>query len=88
MPEEKEPPRPHGDKLKDAVPGRRNNPEDNQAQVQSDAPPDAVGGGREESDRDKGRGSTANGVPEFDEDAGAERRRLYDEGAEIVSRID
>ena len=108
MPEEKEPPRPHGDKLKGSIGKQRNNPDDNQAQVQSDASPDAVGGigragrkesdidasggdgapERETSDRDRGHGSTANGIPAFDEDAGAERKRLYDEGAGIVSRTD
>lgn len=90
MPEEKEPPRPHGDTLQDAAGPRRNNPEDNQAQAQSDAPPDARRGlgGREESDRDGGRGSTANGVPEFDEASGEQRKRQYDDGAEIVSGID
>lgn len=92
MPEEKEPPRPHGDKLKDVAGNPRNNPEDNQAQVQSDAQPDAVGGigggGREESDRDGGRGSTANGVPAFDEGDGAQRRRQYKNGAELVSGTD
>jgi hypothetical protein len=94
MPEEKEPPRPHGDKLGAAVSNPRNNPEDNQAQVQSDAPPDAVGGGSgrdgdrggEESDRD--RGSSANGVPAFDEDDGAQRKRQYKDGATLVSGLD
>jgi hypothetical protein len=95
MPEEKEPPRPHGDKLGASVGNPRNNPEDNQAQVQSDAPPDAVGGmgseddaAREESDRDRGRGSSANGVPAFDEDDGAQRKRHYKDGATLVSGID
>lgn len=89
MPEEKEPPRPHGDKLAGAVGNRRTGPQDNQAQVQSDAPPDAVGaGGREESDRDRGRGSTANGVPVSDEDDGDLRKRQYKNGAELVSGID
>ena len=89
MPEEKEPPRPHGDKLAGAVGNSRNDPDDNQAQVQSDAQPDAVGaGGREESDRDEGRGSTANGVPVFDEDDGALRKRQYQNGADLVSGLD
>ena len=96
MPEEKEPPRPHGDKLGAAAGDPRNNPEDNQAQVQSDASPDAVGGstGRdgeragEESDRDGGRGSSANGVPAFDEDDGAQRKRQYKDGATLVSGLD
>jgi len=91
MPEKKDPPRPHGDPLEGAVGNPRNDPDDNQAQVQSDAQPDAVGGisrGREETDRDNGRGSTANGVPGFDEDDGAQRRRQYDNGADLVSKID
>jgi hypothetical protein len=95
MPEEKEPPRPHGDKLGASVGNPRNNPEDNQAQVQSDAAPDAVGGTgsgdsppREESDRDRGRGSSVNGVPAFDEDDGARRKRQYKDGATLVSGID
>ena len=89
MPEEKEPPRPHGDQLKGAMGQDRHDPDDNQAQVQSDATPDAVGaGGREESDRADGRGSTANGVPASDEDAGAKRRQQYDDGADLVSSTD
>ena len=95
MPEEKEPPRPHGDKLGASVGNPRNNPEDNQAQVQSDASPDATGGmgsgddsPREESDRDHGRGSSANGVPAFDEDDGAQRKRQYKDGATLVSGLD
>jgi hypothetical protein len=89
MPEEQEPPRPHGDKLKGAMGQDRNDPDDNQAQVQSDATPDAVGaGGREDSDRAGGRGSTANGVPASDEDAGAKRRQQYKDGADLVSSSD
>lgn len=91
MPEEKEPPRPHGDKLGAAIGNPRNDPDDNQAQVQSDAPPDVVGGStpaREESDRDEGRGSSANGVPAFDEDDGAQRKRQYKDGASLVSGLD
>ena len=43
----------------------------------------------QQSDRAEGRGSDANGVPEFDEAAGEERKRLYEEtGSPIVSRID
>ena len=70
------------------------NPEDNQAQARSDAPTDEVGGRldpdyREQSDRAHGAGSDANGVPEFDEADGENRKRLYREsGATIVSRID
>jgi hypothetical protein len=93
--------------LKGAAGRQRHNPEDNQAQVQSDGPPDVVAAGppvrdekeaggiggsgapaREETDRDRGRGSTANGVPAFDEDDGAQRRRQYKDGAELVSGLD
>jgi len=37
-----------------------------------------------------GRGDTSgtNGIPASDEDAGEERRKLYDKGATLVSRID
>jgi hypothetical protein len=70
------------------------NPEDNPAQARSDATSDEVGGRldpdfTEQSDRAHGQGSDANGVPEFDEAQGEERRKLYDEtGSPIVSRID
>jgi hypothetical protein len=67
-------------------------PEDNLAQRQSDAPPDAVSELRndetETSDRADGRGSDANGVPAFDESDGAKRRRQYEGGADLVSRTD
>jgi hypothetical protein len=88
--QENDRPRPHGDPL-------RENVEDNPAQRQSDAPgadanptvDDRFGDATGANDRAGGRGSSANGVPAFDEDAGAERRREYEEnGAEIVSRID
>jgi len=62
MPEEKEPPRPHGDKLMDGVGNRRNNPEDNQAQVQSDAQPDAVGGMGSEDDGELRKRQYKNGA--------------------------
>ena len=39
MPEEKERPRPHGDPIQGAAGNPRNDPDDNQAQVQSDAQP-------------------------------------------------
>ena len=53
------------------------NREENQAQAQSDAPPDAVAGVREDA------------VPEFDDVEGEERKRLYKEtGSPIVSKID
>ena len=69
------------------------NPEDNQAQAQSDATTEEVRGGAdrdytEQSDRAKGAGSDANGIPEFDEADGENRKRLYREGATLVSRID
>jgi hypothetical protein len=69
------------------------NPEDNPAQARSDATADEVGDRlgpdfTEQSDRAHGRGSDANGVPEFDEAAGEQRKKLYRDGAEIVSRID
>lgn len=79
-------PNPHGDPLADV-----DVIEGNQAQRQSDAPLDATPGdadAREESAREGGRGSSANGVPAFDEDAGEERRKLYEKGATLVSRID
>ena len=89
MPEEKEPPRPHGDKLSHAIANDQPPHDDNQAQVQSDAAPNPTGaGGREETDREEGRGSSANGVPAFDEDGGEQRKRLYRDGATLVSRID
>lgn len=74
MPEEKEPPRPHGDKLGASVGNPRNDPEDNQAQVQSDAQPDAVGGMgrplRKESDIDAVGGAGAPAREERDRDRG------------------
>jgi hypothetical protein len=90
MAEQKEQPRPHGDPLRGEVAG---NPEDNRAQRDSDAAPDASMESRgndamNNSDRAGGRGSDANGIPEFDEAAGGLRKKQYDEGAEIVSRID
>jgi hypothetical protein len=53
------------------------NREENQAQAQSDATPDAVASVREDA------------VPEFDEVEGEERKRLYKKtGSPIVSKID
>ena len=87
---ENERPRPHGDPLRDTV-------EDNQAQRQSDAPgaeSNPIAGERLSdltgtSDRVGGRGSSANGIPAFDEDSGTERRRQYkDNDADLVSGID
>jgi len=81
MPEQNEPPRPHGDPLEREV------VEDNPSQRQSDATSDAVGlGGVEEPTA--GVTSDANGLPASDEDDGAKRRKQYDNGAELVSRID
>ena len=70
------------------------NPEENPAQARSDATQDE-GGDRldpdwtQQSDRADGRGSDANGIPEFDETEGQERKKLYERtGSPIVSRID
>ena len=73
MPEEKELPRPHGDPIQGAAGNPGNDPDDNQAQVQSDAQPDAgATTGREETDRD----------------GGALRKRQYKDGADLVSGLD
>jgi len=89
MSNDTERPRPHGDPLNDTVAA---NLEENRAQRDSDAAPDATteprGDQLNNSDRANGRGSDANGVPEFDEADGERRRKLYEDGAEIVSRID
>lgn len=89
MAQQSDQPRPHGDPLNDSV---IENLEDNPAQRNSDAAPDAAGEPRGDrpnnSDRANGRGSDANGVPEFDEADGERRRKLYDDGADLVSRID
>jgi hypothetical protein len=89
MAEQDERPRPHGDPLQDVV---AQNPEENQAQASSDAAPDATSDPGEDrsntSDRAEGRGSDANGVPAFDEADGEARRKLYEKGAVLVSRID
>ena len=90
MAEQNEQPRPHGDTLRDQIGG---NPEDNRAQRDSDAAPDTSmdplgADATRNSDRAGGRGSDANGIPEFDETAGEQRKKEYAEGAEIVSRID
>lgn len=87
MPEQNEAPRPHGDPLAQEI------GEDNQAQRQSDATDDVVAaegpdGFREDTDRTGGRGSTANGIAAGDEDEGSIRRKAYDAGAELVSKID
>jgi hypothetical protein len=89
MREQDDRPRPHGDPLEDVV---ANNPEENRAQRDSDAPPDAtVDPNRDRlnnSDRAAGRGSDANGLPSFDEAEGVQRKRQYQDGAELVSGID
>jgi hypothetical protein len=69
------------------------NPEDNRAQAQSDATADEAGDRldpdyTEQSDRAHGRGSDANGIPEFDERDGEQRKQQYRDGAKIVSGID
>lgn len=86
MPEQHERPSPHGDPLEREI------VEPNPAQRQSDAPDDVVANEqrpsrREESDREGGRGSSANGLPASDE-GGEQRRRQYEGGAELVSKID
>jgi len=89
MAEQTDRPRPHGDPLKDEVTENR---EENRAQRDSDAPPDATAAPRPDRrtnpDRPGERGSDAYGVPEFDEADGERRRKLDDDGADLVSRID
>jgi hypothetical protein len=87
MPEQKEPPRPHGDPLDDEVIDRGNLDESNSAQRQSDATNDAASlGGVEQPTA--GTTSDANGIPAGDEADGVKRKRQYGEGAVLVSRID
>ena len=84
MAQDNERPRAHGDPLRDVV-------DPNPVERQSDAVPDAPESPDELADafdRAGAQGSTANGIPAFDEKAGEERRKLYEEGAELVSRID
>jgi hypothetical protein len=83
MAEQNERPRPHGDPLEEVV---DRNPEENPAQRQTDAAPDAVAL-PEEPVRDI-IGSDANGIPAFDERDGERRKKLYQEGATQVSRLD
>ena len=90
MDEQNERPRPHGDPMEQVI---ADNPETNRAQRDSDATPDATGEPGDDrlnnSDRADGRGSDANGIPAFDEaEEGERRKKLYDEGADLVSRID
>ena len=88
MAEQNQQPKPHGDPLRPEV----TNSEENRAQRDSDAAPDAStepqGDAISNSDRAGGRGSDANGIPEFDEADGERRKKAYDAGAELVSRID
>jgi hypothetical protein len=107
MPEQKEPPRPHGDPLEEermntgkaagrnVDSGKRDRAnldrgsleEPNPAQRQTDATSDAASlVGTEEPTR--GTMSDANGISAADEDDGAARRKRYDDGAELVSKID
>jgi hypothetical protein len=86
MPDPTRRPGPGGDPV-------QRNPEDNPAQARSDATADEVGDRldpdwTERSDRAEGRGSDANGIPEFDEARGEERKKLYKKGAKLVSGID
>lgn len=82
MPEQTEPPRPHGDPLEEEVVST-----ENPAQRQSDATDDAaaVRGVEEPS---AGIQSDANGIPASDERGDEARRKRYEDGAELVSRID
>ena len=107
MPEQNEPPRPHGDPLeeerlntgkaagRDVDSGKRDRQtldrghldEPNAAQRQTDATSDAASlAGVEEPTI--GTTSDANGISARDEDSGAARKKLYEEGATLVSRID
>jgi hypothetical protein len=89
MAEQKEQSRPHGDPMEQVI---AESPETNRAQRDSDAPPDATSEPGDDrlnnSDRADGKGSDANGIPPFDEAEGERRKKLYDQGAGIVSRID
>ena len=58
-------------------------------------PEDVIAGARDEDPVSRacartGRADTSgvNGIPASDEDAGEERRKLYEQGATLVSRID
>ena len=88
MPEQKEPPRPHGDPLEEEVLTDRGSlDEPNAAQRQSDATNDAaISRGVEQPTA--GTTSDANGISPSDEADGAKRKKQYDGGAELVSRID
>ncbi|HZB24996.1 MAG TPA: hypothetical protein VE379_02610 [Vicinamibacterales bacterium] len=60
--------------------------EPNAAQRRSDATPDVLGGNAVEERIDNG--STSSGIPAGDEDDGERRKKLYNDGAGLVSRID
>jgi len=79
MAQESEAPRPHGDPLEHEL-------EPNPAQRQTDAAPDVTAAYVE--DPAAGISSTANGIPSSDEADGEIRKKLYDKGATLVSRID
>ncbi|HEY7059184.1 MAG TPA: hypothetical protein VH458_21775 [Vicinamibacterales bacterium] len=86
MPDPTRRPGPGGDPV-------QRNPEDNPAQARSDATADEVDDRldpdwTDRSDRAERRGSDANGIPEFDEARGEERKKLYKKGAKLVSGID
>ena len=80
MPQESERPRPHGD------PMQQDAEEPNPAQRKSDATPDVVNLDAAEDPIDSG--STANGIRASDEIEGEQRRKLYEDGAVLVSKID
>ena len=60
--------------------------EPNRAQRQTDAAPDVVGSDMVEDTIENG--STASGVAQNDPADGERRKKLYKEGATLVSRID
>jgi hypothetical protein len=86
MPDQKERMKPQGNPLDDEV------PDPNPAQRQSDAAPDVIGEHQVAVDGTVippvEHASTANGIPPFDEADGEIRRKLYEKGAALVSRID
>ncbi len=88
MPDEKDRPRPHGDPLESRLP---DNPEQIRAQSQIDStaesiPRDAERDFRELSDRARSGGSSANGIPEFEEEAGEQRKRAVRRGRDDRQR--
>jgi hypothetical protein len=80
MTPESENPRARRDRLDDEL-------EPNPAQRQTDAVPDVTSAPYVEEPA-AGISSTANGIPAFDEADGEIRKKLYEKGAELVSRID